>query len=172
MMLAVEFADFGFGTVVGAIVAGAIAIFLDQRRRKDEKKRFFLEEKRLVYKNVVQSLEMFCEQIVLFSKFLPYFNRVEELDPEAQQIVREAYEGLQGTLAQSRRRFDSHSIDISLLGSRRVLSAAKSAMGTLRQMMLCIEEDERCDLTIMQVMFEEQLHRLSYYARHDLGMDA
>jgi hypothetical protein len=31
MMLAVEFADFGFGTVFGAVVAGSIAIVLNQR---------------------------------------------------------------------------------------------------------------------------------------------
>jgi hypothetical protein len=38
VMLAIEFADFGFGTVVGAIVTGSILILLDQRRRKDEQK--------------------------------------------------------------------------------------------------------------------------------------
>jgi hypothetical protein len=36
MMLAVEFADFGFGTVVGTVVTGSILIFLDHRRRSDE----------------------------------------------------------------------------------------------------------------------------------------
>jgi hypothetical protein len=91
MMLAVEFADLGFGTVVGAVVAGSIAIFLDQRRRNDEKKNRFLGEKRLMYRNLVKSLELLDEQIILYSKFQPYFKKIDELDPEDQQLVQEAH---------------------------------------------------------------------------------
>jgi len=63
MMLAVEFADFGFGTVVGAIVTGSILIFLDHRRRSDEKKNRFLAEKRLAYRSIAQVLDVIDEQI-------------------------------------------------------------------------------------------------------------
>ena len=105
MMLAIEFADFGFGTVVGAVVAGSIALFLDQRRRTDEKKNRFLEERRLMYRNVAQAFDVMGEQVVLFGKFEPYFRRVEELDPEAQEIVERAYGLLKNILAKTKERY-------------------------------------------------------------------
>jgi len=87
MMLAVEFADFGFGTVVGAVVTGSILILLDQRRRKDEKKRLFLEEKRLMYRNVDQAFDLLAEQVVLFGKWNEIYEKAEELDPEGLELL-------------------------------------------------------------------------------------
>jgi hypothetical protein len=172
MMLAVQFADFGFGTVVGAVVAGSIAVFLDQRRRKDEKKSRFLEEKRLIYRNVVQAFDAMAEQVVLFGKFDPYFRRAEELDPEAQELVERAYQLLNKSLAENRRRYWDDRTDFSLLASREAKQAATAALGTLQQMLACIAADEPCDWTFMQVILEEQLHNFRYFARQDLGMDA
>jgi hypothetical protein len=172
MMLAVEFADFGFGTVVGAVVAGSIAIFLDQRRRKDEKKRLFLEEKRLMYRSVIQSLELLDEQIILYSKFVPYFKEVEEFDEEGQQLVQEVRKGFRKTLAEARSRYDDHLVDFSLLSSRQAAHTAKSAAETLRQILACIEMDEPCNWSFMQVIFEAELQNLRFYVRQDLGTDA
>lgn len=171
-MLAVEFADFGFGTVVGAVVAGSIAVFLDQRRRKDEKKSRFLEEKRLMYRNVVQAFDAMAEQVILFGKFDPYFRRAEELDPEAQELVERAYQLLNKSLAENRRRYWDDRTDFSLLASREAKQAATAALGTLQQMLVCIAADEPCDWTFMQVILEEQLHNFRYFAREDLGIDA
>ena len=172
MMLAVEFADFGFGTVVGAVVAGSIAIFLDQRRRNDEKKNRFLEEKRLMYRNAIQSLELLDEQIILYSKFQPYLERIEDLNPEDQKLVQEAHERLRKTLSEARSRYDDHLVDFSLLSSRQAANTAKGAAGTLQQIIACIEMDEPCNWSFMQVIFEAQLQNLRYDARRDLGLDA
>jgi len=170
MMLALEFADFGFGTVVGAIVAGSIAIFLDQRRRTDERRSRFIEERRLMYKNIVQTFEMFGEQMLLFAKFQPYFRRTEELDPEAQQLVQQAFEGLQNSLAKINQRFIDYGVDLSLLGSRAAALAASALLETLDKMLDCIAADERRDLSWMQVIFEGELQNFRHFARQDLGI--
>lgn len=172
MMLTVEFADFGFGTVVGAVVTGFILILLDQRRRKDEKKRLFLEEKRLMYRNVIQTFDLFAAQVVLFGRFDPYFRRVEELDPEAQEMVERAYGLLKNVLAKTKERYWDEGTDFSLLASSSVKRAATAALETMKQMMACIEADEPCDLTVMQVILEEELQNFRFYIRRDLGTDA
>ena len=170
MILAVEVADFGFGTVVGAVVAGSIAIFLDQRRRTDERKSRFKEERRLMYKNIVQTFEIFGEHMLLIAKFQPYFRRAEELDPEAQQLVQHVFEGLQNSLAKIHHRFFDYGVDLSLLGSRAAALAASALLETLEKMLDCIAADERCDLSWMQVIFEEELQNFRHFARQDLGI--
>jgi hypothetical protein len=172
MILAVKFADFGFGAVVGAIITGAIWIFLDQRRRNDERKSRFLEEKRLMYRNVVQAFDAMAEQVILFGKFDPYFRRAEELDPEAQELAERAYQLLNKSLAENRRRYWDHGTDFSLLASKAPKRAATAALETMQQMLACIAADEPCDLTVMQVVLEDELHNFRYFVRQDLGIDA
>jgi HK97 family phage major capsid protein len=164
-------ADFGFGTVVGAVVAGSITIFLDQRRRKDEKKRLFLEEKRLMYRNVAQALDLMDEHIMLFSKYEPYFRKVEELNPEARETAQQAYEVLKDSLAEVQARYWD-GVDFSLLASGAAKRAATSVLETMRQMLACLAADEPCDLTVMKVILDEELQQFRYYARQDLGIDA
>jgi gas vesicle protein len=171
MMLAVEFADFGFGTVVGAAVAAFVAIFLDQRRRKDEKKNRFLDEKRLMYRNVVQAFEAMAQQIDLFSKFEPFFRKAEELDPEAQELLQQASENLHRMFTETRRRYRDDGTDFSLLASAAAKRSLSGALGTMQQMLICIGADEPCDVSIMQVILEEELQIFRYYARQDLGID-
>jgi hypothetical protein len=80
----VQFADFGFGTVVGAVIAGAVAIFLDQRRRRDETKNRFLDEKRRGYMNVILALDMMAGLQLVHTEFAPLLRKLEsgeDLDP-------------------------------------------------------------------------------------------
>jgi hypothetical protein len=171
MMLAVEFADFGFGTVVGAVVTGSIAIFLDQRRRKDEKKSRFLEEKRLMYRNVAQAFDLLAEQVVFFGKWGEHVERADEFDSEGLKLLEEMGETLKKTFAETRRRYWNDGADFSLLASGAAKRAASAVMGTLQQMLACMGADEPCNWTWMQVILEEQLHNFHYFARRDLGID-
>jgi hypothetical protein len=125
-----------------------------------------------MYRNVIQSLELLDEQILLYSKFQPYFKKIEELDSEDQQLVQEAREDLHKTLAEARSRYGDHLVDFSLLSSRQAAHTAKGALETLRQIMICIDMDEPCEWSFMQVIFEAELQNLRYYARRDLGTDA
>jgi len=171
-MLAVEFADFGFGTVVGAVVTGSILILLDQRRRKDEKKRLFLEEKRLMYRNVDQAFDLLAEQVVLFGKWNEIYEKAEELDPEGLELLEGMGLALKKSLAETRRRSYEHGADFSLLASRAAKEAATAALETIQQMLTCMGAEEPCNWTFMQVILEEQLHNFRYFARQDLGIDA
>jgi proline dehydrogenase len=170
-MLAVEFADFGFGTVVGAVVAGSIAILLDQRRRKDEKKRLFLEEKRLMYRNVAQGLELLTAQVLFFGMWNEHFKKAEELDAEELKLLLETGERAKKTLAVTRRRYQEYKTDFALLGSQSAGRAVFEAMETIQQMLACIAADEPCDLTSMEVKLKEQVRNFRYIAREDLGID-
>jgi hypothetical protein len=165
MMLAVQFADFGFGTVVGAVVAGSIAILLDQRRRKDEKKRLFLEEKRLMYRNIADAFDLLAEQVVLFGKWNAHFKKAEELDPEGLKLLETMGLALKGTLAETRRRQYEHGNDFSLLASREAKRAASAAMETIHKMLTCMGAEEPCDWTWMEVILKEELQNFRYFAR-------
>jgi len=101
-----------------------------------------------------------------------HFRKVEELDPEAQQLVQQVSERLRSSLAKTRQRYRNDGTDFSLLGSPAAKRAATASLETLQQMMACISLDERCDLSWMQVMFEEELQNFRIYARRDLGIDA
>jgi hypothetical protein len=75
-------------------------------------------------------------------------------------------------LAETRSRYGDHLVDFSLLSSRKAANAAESALKTLWQIVACIDMDEPCEWSFMQVIFEAELQNLRYYARRDLGMDA
>ena len=174
-MLSVEFADFGFGTVVGAVVTGFILILLDQRRRKDEKKRLFLEEKRLMYRNTIQAFELLAAQVRYLGMWDARFKDVQEakeLDEEESQFLLETGERAFATLAETQRRWNRDGTDFSILASSSVKRAATAALETIQQMLACIAADEPCDLTVMQVILEEELQNFRYYIRQDLGTNA
>jgi hypothetical protein len=42
----------------------------------------------------------------------------------------------------------------------------------MQQMLACIAADEPCDLTVMQVILDEELQNFRFYIRRDLGTDA
>jgi hypothetical protein len=172
MMLAVEFADFGFGTVVGAVVTGFILILLDQRRRNDERKNRFLEEKRLMYRNVAQSFDILAAQVDYFGKWQALFERADELDPEGLKLLEEMGLLLKKTFAETRRRYWDDGTDFSMLASTAAKRAATAALETMQQMLACMAADEPCDWTFMQVMLEGELQNFRYFAREDLGIDA
>jgi hypothetical protein len=172
MMLAVQFADFGFGGVVGAVVTGSILIFLDQRRRKDEKKSRFLEEKRLMYRNVAQAFDLLAENVFFFAKWDSWFKRAEELDVEALKLLEETGQASMKHVAEIRQQYANDGTDFSLLASRAAKRAATAALETIQQMLVCIAAEEPCDTSVMEVILKEELQNFRYYARQDLGIDA
>jgi hypothetical protein len=70
--------DLGIGAVGGAIIAGAVAIFLDQRRRRDEKKSRFIPEKLRVYQVIINLLDTMVADAIRRAEIAPVYSRIDQ----------------------------------------------------------------------------------------------
>jgi hypothetical protein len=172
MILAVEFADFGFGTVVGAVVAGSIAIFLDQRRRKDEKKRLFLEEKRLMYRSVLSGIDMLADDLEIFAKAGPYFDRLEELSPEVFELTGQFAVHFSRMIEKTRQQYMDNRVDFPLLGSRASGIAAMKVMSVIDRMYECLTSGEYGKVVELRKEYNSAYRDFRNVVRQDLGIDA
>lgn len=170
-MLAVEFADFGFGMAVGAVVAGSINIILDQRRRKDEKKRLFLEEKRLMYRKVVQTFDLLADEMVLLAGMGPYYERLRKREPEAleQLEVLNVFSRINAKIQEQL--LDNHA-DFTLLGSRASGIAAIKLQDILERMRECIISSEPEKVVELRKEYDSASREFRNIVRQDLGIDA
>jgi hypothetical protein len=170
-MLAVEFADFGFGTVVGAFVTGAILVFLDQRRRKDEKKRLFLEEKRLMYRSVSQAYDMLADNMEILAKVGPYLDRLEELSPEVLELIDQFVANFSRRLEEAKQQYMDHRDDFTLLGSRASGIAATKVLSVAKRMRECLVSGEYEKVLELRKEYNSARRDLRYVMRQDLGIE-
>jgi hypothetical protein len=70
--------DLGIGAVGGAGIAGAVAIFLDWRRRRDEDKSRFVEKRMHLYQLVINMLDMMVEDATRRAEYAPMYSRFEQ----------------------------------------------------------------------------------------------
>jgi hypothetical protein len=171
MMLAVEFADFGFGTVVGAVVGGSIAILLDHRRRKDEKKRLFLEEKRLMYRNVIQTYDLLADEMVLLAGMGPYYERLKKREPEALEQL-ELLNVFSRMNAKIREQLLDNHADFTLLGSRASGLASIKLQDIVERMRECIISGEPEKVVELRKEYDSASRDFRNIVRQDLGIDA
>jgi hypothetical protein len=171
MMLAVEFADFGFGTVVGAVVTGSILIFLDYRRRKDEKKRLFLEEKRLMYRTVSQAFDTMANGMVFLAWMKPYLETREEHEPEASKQIDQASSVTSMMLEKAQEQVMEYGGDFALLGSRASGAAALKVMDVIQRMQKCIISGEYEKVVELRKEYDSASRDFLSTIRQDLGID-
>jgi hypothetical protein len=170
-MLAVQFADFGFGTVVGTVVTGSIAIFLDQRRRKDEKKSRFLAEKRLMYRNVLQIHNALADDIALLARMEPFFARLEELEPEAHELLKQAAIQFSRRVAKTQEQYRDHRDDFAVLGSRASGVAAIKVSEVIQRMLNCIISGEPEKVAELREEYDLASRDFLLIVRQDLEID-
>lgn len=172
MMLAVQFADFGFGTVVGAVVGGSITLFINEQRRKDEKKRLFLEEKRLMYRNVAQTYDMLADEMLLLARMEPFFARLDELEPEALELLEQASIHYSRILAKTQEQYMDTRGDFALLGSRASGVAAMKVVDVIKRMLACIDAGEPEKVAKLHEEYRAASRHFHWIIRKDLGIDA
>jgi hypothetical protein len=174
-MLAVEFADFGFGTVVGAIVAGSIAILLDQRRRKDAKDSRFLDEKRRAYKAVMQLSNVLVDDMLLLATFLPIADRL----PEGEAFAAADLEHGKALVTRVESNLAKYNADLMDAVTEVTLLDPKSTGEAARMMLMVLKSMGRhlADRNVEKVVGLEGEYRRAWFefrdaARRDLGTDA
>jgi hypothetical protein len=181
MMLAVQFADFGFGTVVGAVVAGSIAIFLDQRRRKDEKKTRWQENKQRAYKNFLHFSDLMVNDLVLIATLAVVLGRLDELDIDPSDIedVKQLNAWNEEALSKGEKHFPQFEersrdavADFALFAPKSTAEAARKLMHEIGRIAQHIFDDENEKAAALKGEYLRARSEFAVQARRDLGTDA
>jgi exonuclease VII large subunit len=176
MMPAVEFADFGFGTVVGAVVAGSIAIFLDQRRRNDEKKNRFQDRKQRTYKDFLTFSDVLLSEISLHTTFRLTVKRFEREDIVNQAAADELTEILEEAsktdLDQLEEHFLSAATELGLLAPDSVGRAGYNMWQIAKRMIQRLSDGEDEKAAALEREYGSARREFTLAARRDLGTDA
>src|SRR6266487_2070677 len=75
MVLSMKLADVGVGAIVGAVIAGAVLIFLDQRRRSDERKNRYQDVKQRGYRDFLYCADLLANDVRLVAASMPAIRR-------------------------------------------------------------------------------------------------
>jgi hypothetical protein len=181
MMLAVQFADFGFGTVVGAVVAGSIAIFLDQRRRKDEKKTRWQENIQGAYKNFLHFSDLMVNDLVLIATLAVVLGRLDELDIDPSDIedVKQLNAWNEEALSKGEEhfpQFEEHLrdavADFVLFAPKSTAEAARKIAHEIGRIAQHIFDDENEKVAALKGEYLRARSEFVVQARRDLGTDA
>jgi hypothetical protein len=182
MMLAVDFADFGFGTVVGAVIAGSVAIFLDQRRRNWERKNRWQEDKRHLYADFIEANWLIFQSSMTEAAFAIVHEKLEKrLDKHDIDDLTEL--GLMEELMKDAQRFGSRLEEIgsegklkelvkqlTLIGSNPIRQAADRLADLLYEIQDHLDAGEAEQALSLAKQYIEAHQRFSLLARRDLGI--
>lgn len=69
--------DLGIGAVGGSIITGAVAVYIDYRRRRDERTSRYADERLRAYKALIAVLDTVVDRMVLFAEFKPFWPKLE-----------------------------------------------------------------------------------------------
>jgi hypothetical protein len=172
-MLAVQFADFGFGAVVGAFLSGGVAIFLDQRKRKDAQKDRFLEEKKRAYRDFLHFSDLLFHDMMLIAAFMPMLERLEagRGDPIAVKQAEQLADKLEPNVEKYREHLFTALTDLSLHGP---LSTGEPAqrMGQLVKKLIQYSENGEIDkLPSLEAEYKKARDEFGIAARLDLRVN-
>lgn len=166
--------DLGVGAVVGAIIAGAVALHIDYRRRLDEGKSRFSEEKLRAYEEVIASLDTIGQILLLCGEFAPLFRKIKSgevfspSDLEEQGLLNERLE-------QITERYEAHDreetmLRLSLLSSGASTRASFRLMKVLLKMGAYFEAGNYEKVGKLALRYELASAGFLVAARSDLGI--
>jgi hypothetical protein len=171
----VQFADFGFGTVVGTLITAGVALVIDKRRRTDERKNRFLDDKRRGYTSMILALDIMASIQLLHAEFaslLRKFEHGEELDSEDLKASESLDMRLQQIMERYGQELDPGAIrELSLLGSRRSTEPVLKMLDVIEQMKEHVAAREFEKAGELADEYERAAADLHAAARRDLGTD-
>jgi hypothetical protein len=181
-VLAVNLADLGIGAVVGAIIAGAAALALDQRRRNWEKKNRFQDDKRRTYRAYLLICDLVVIDLELVTGLLPMQERLAEGDANSPNVAIQAsrLERLERNQATRRELMGDALSELRLLASPSTRRPGYIMAETLEKMHRALEEyfagrlsDARWEKELVALKLEYYRAREEFrdHARRDIGIN-
>jgi hypothetical protein len=166
--------DLGIGALGGAIIAGAVALVIDQRRRHDESKNRFSEEKLRAYEHFISVLDVVGGLLLLFAEFAPLFRKLqcgEALSPwhvQQQALLNERLE-------QIMQRYVDHDEEdtvrkLSLLSSGASTRASMRVMNVILKMKAHVDAGNYEKVGKLALRYELATAGFMLAAREDLGL--
>jgi hypothetical protein len=166
--------DLGIGAVVGSIITGTVALLVDQRRRLDESKNRFSEEKLRAYERIMSVLDVVGELLLLHAEFATLFRKVDRgealsaSDVKAQELLLERFQ-------QIMERYDNHdgeetTLKFSLLSSGASAKASYRLMKVLMKMKVHVDAGNYEKVGKLALRYEYASASFLTAARWDLGI--
>jgi hypothetical protein len=170
----VNLAAFGLGTVVGAIIAGAVAIFLDHRRRSDEKKNRFQDRKQRTYKDFLTFSDVLLSEISLHATFRLTVKRFAREgivnQAAADELAEIVEEGSKTDLDQLGEHFLSAATELGLLAPKSVGKAGHKMWQIAERMIQHLSDGEDEKAAALEREYASARREFRLAARRDLGI--
>lgn len=166
--------DVGIGAVGGSIVTGAVALLVDQRRRLDEGKNRFSEEKLRAYERMIALFDIMGEFQLLRAKTGPLVLKIqngEDLDAADVEAQASLLEQLDVMLERYNRYTgeDSRTKDLIITSSRTV-EATYRLMKVITRIETHIDAGRYEKASKLALRYEVATAGLLLAARSDLGI--
>jgi hypothetical protein len=166
--------DRAISALGGAIIAGAVALVIDQRRRVDEGKNRFSEEKLRAYEHFISVLDVNGSLLLLIAEFAPLFKKIdrgESLGPW--DVHRQGL--LNERLEQIMQRYVNHDEEdtirkLSLLSSGASTRASTRLMNVILKMKAHVDTGNYEKVGKLALRYELATASYLLAAREDLGL--
>jgi hypothetical protein len=164
--------DLGIGAVGGSIVAGAVAVYIDHRKRRDERKNRDRDKKQQAYKQFAVFVGLYFDELMLMVDIWPIVSRAESGTADATDLkeLREVRVRADATLQSLHESIQSALTEIDLLAPKYVHEAALDVFEICWTVTAYIERDAYEEANALQGEFAKRLSEFRAIARRELGV--
>jgi hypothetical protein len=161
------------GTLGGSSVTGAVAVYIDSRKRRDEKHNRDREKKQQAYTQYTQFASLFFNELMVMSSVKPIARRAKGGTANAADL--EELERVLTRVHSNRVKLHESTSaalhEIAMLAPNHVRDAATDVVGTCWKLSTHLIRDEDDEIEATQSTFNKLIHEFRSIARSDLGID-
>jgi hypothetical protein len=166
--------DLGIGAIIGSIITGAVMLVIDQRRRLEEGKNRFSEDKLRAYQHFISVLDVNGSLLLLIAEFASLFRKIDRGEPLGPWYVyRQGL--LNERLEQIMQRYVDHDeedtiLKLSLLTSSASTRASIRLMNVILKMKTHVDAGNYEKVGKLALRYELATAGFMLAAREDLGI--
>jgi hypothetical protein len=167
--------DLGIGAVGGSIITGAVAVYVDYRKRRDERKNRFLDKKQQAYKQYSVYVSLYFDELMLFAEIWPILSQLERgtaTDEDVEEFRQARAKG-DANLEKLHEPIQSALTDIGILAPKHLHHAANEVFEVTLKLIEHLnnnEGNENIDAEPFQSEFSKLMREFQIAARVDLGI--
>jgi hypothetical protein len=167
--------DLGIGAVGGAIIGAVVAIYLDHRKRRDERRNRFLEDKQRAYSAYLRCSDIIFDDALLVATVKQILDRVEsngapgnkEDLAKAQRAVDKMRDHYSKYGDEYYRAID----DLAMYGGKGTGTAVSKITHAINRLHAAIDNGQT-DLSAFEAEYRHARFEVREHARRDLGVPA
>lgn len=168
-----QFADFGFGTVVGTLITAGVAIFVDHLRRRDERKNRFLDKKRRVYKDCLHYGDLMANELQTAAALMSAYEGLKlqkgGRDPADLEHVEQLTKSVNNNVPKHYKHLREGVTEMSLIWPATSVAAGNKLLDVLETLMDHAYKDEYDKVADLIAEYDPVRDAFRKQARRDLG---